>query len=228
MATQCHSRGVEILVDGAHALGALPISMRDIGADYYVSNAHKWLCNPKGCGFLYVRTSLQRKVRPLVVSHGYDSGFSSSYIWSGLKDYSPFLALNTVLEFWQCCGPDKIRHYITTTAREAGEALVKSWGTELLANSSMFGSMVLVALPDAVGWTWSPEHGTFTGPFDYSHAELLQDKLYHNHQIEAPVKAIQGRLYVRISAHIYNTAQDYAKLAAAVNEINTQKLSMSG
>ena len=46
--------------------------------------------------------------------------------------------------------------------------------------------------------------------------------------LQAPVKAIQGRLYVRISAHIYNTAQDYAKLAAAVNEINTQKLSMSG
>ena len=66
----------------------------------------------------------------------------------------------------------------------SGEALVKSWGTELLANSAMFGSMVLVALPDAVGWTWSPEHGTFTGPFDYSHAELLQDKLYHDHQIE--------------------------------------------
>ena len=66
----------------------------------------------------------------------------------------------------------------------SGEALVKSWGTELLADAAMFGSMVLVALPDAVGWTWSPEHGTFTGPFDYSHAELLQDKLYHDHQIE--------------------------------------------
>ena len=59
-----------------------------------------------------------------------------------------------------------------------------SWGTELLADSAMFGSMVLVALPEAVGWTVTPEHRVFRGPYDYSHAEHLQNTLYHNHQIE--------------------------------------------
>ena len=62
---------------------------------------------------------------------------------------------------------------------------MKTWGTELLADSSMFVSMVLVALPETVGWTRSSEqHGVFRGPYDYSHAELLQNTLYHDHQIE--------------------------------------------
>jgi selenocysteine lyase/cysteine desulfurase len=232
MVALCHSRGVQVLVDGAHALGSLPISMRDIGADFYVSNAHKWLCNPKGCGFLYVNKSHQDRVRPLLVSHGYDSGFNSSFIWSGLRDYSPFLALLTVatvsvtcvplsslytcaavLEFWVCQGVDDIRRYIHTTAREAGEALVSAWGTELLDHASLFGPMVLVALPEAV----TRERG----PHSYQHAEAVQNTLYHQFHIEVPVKAIQGRLYVRVSAHIYNTSQDYATLATAVVDMAT-------
>ena len=75
--------GVQVLVDGAHALGAVPLSLRDLGADFYVSNAHKWFCNPKGAAFLYVRKELKSSIHPLIVSHGYGSGFNSEFIWAG-------------------------------------------------------------------------------------------------------------------------------------------------
>lgn len=75
--------GVQVLVDGAHALGALQLDLRKLDADFYVSNAHKWFCSPKGAAFLYVRRDLKPSIHPLVISHGYGSGFNSEFIWAG-------------------------------------------------------------------------------------------------------------------------------------------------
>ncbi|KAK7107905.1 hypothetical protein V1264_015735 [Littorina saxatilis] len=79
----CHEHGVQVLVDGAHALGALQLDLRKLDADFYVSNAHKWFCSPKGAAFLYVRRDLKPSIHPLVISHGYGSGFNSEFIWAG-------------------------------------------------------------------------------------------------------------------------------------------------
>jgi len=47
MVKLCHSKGVPVLIDGAHALGTLPLNLAALKADYYVANAHKWLTCPK-------------------------------------------------------------------------------------------------------------------------------------------------------------------------------------
>ncbi|KAL8614549.1 hypothetical protein ACOMHN_049849 [Nucella lapillus] len=116
----CHRRGVQVLVDGAHALGQLHLDLQSLDADYYVSNAHKWFCGPKGAAFLYVRKELQPSIHPLLVSHGYGSGFNSEFIWRGLDDYSPFLALHTVLDFWEAVNVYRARMHMYTVAKYAG------------------------------------------------------------------------------------------------------------
>jgi isopenicillin-N epimerase len=74
---------VEVLVDGAHALGQLPVDLRELDADYFVANCHKWLCGPRGSAILWVRRERQSSFAPLIKSHGLNEGFTSRFIWDG-------------------------------------------------------------------------------------------------------------------------------------------------
>lgn len=208
----CRARNVPVLVDGAHALGSLPLDITSLDPDYYVTNAHKWLCSPKGAALMYVRKELQPSIRPLIVSHGFGSGFNSEFIWAGLHDYSPFLALHTVIDFWETFGVSKILQYTHDVCKLAGQMLCKAWETELAAPEHMFGSMCLIKLPL-----------TLTAGLevvDYSVAESLQNILYYQYKIEVPIKCVQKKLYIRISAHIYNELSEYELLRDAVLQID--------
>jgi L-cysteine/cystine lyase len=70
------SRNIEVFVDGAHGAGMLDIDLHDLGCDYYASCCHKWLCGPKGTGFLYVKKSALEKIQALFVGAGSDSGWN--------------------------------------------------------------------------------------------------------------------------------------------------------
>ncbi|XP_064595539.1 uncharacterized protein LOC135462106 [Liolophura sinensis] len=211
----CKERGVPVLIDGAHALGSLPLNLAALGADYYTSNAHKWLCAPKGCAFLYARKELQHDINPCVISHGFEGGFHSKFIWQGLKDYSAFIALRTVLDFWEVVKPENIRLYINSLTKDAATMLTKCWDTALAAPEDMFRSMCLVQLPAALYQTSST--------VNYNTAEEIQSILFHRYNIEVPIKAVQGELYVRISAHIYNQMSDYETLAEAITQLVKEK-----
>ncbi|XP_060551212.1 uncharacterized protein LOC132712792 [Ruditapes philippinarum] len=209
--TICKSRNVPVLIDGAHGLGSLPLNITSLDPDYYITNAHKWFCSPKGTALMYVRKELQTLTRPLIISHGFGSGFNSEFIWAGLHDYSPFLALHTVLDFWEGLGQDRAHQYMHGLCKQAGRMLFEGWNTEMAAPEDMFGSMCLVRLPD--GLQKISDH------MDYSAAETIQNTLYHDYNIEVPVKCVQQRLYVRISAHIYNEMSEYKTLRDAVLDI---------
>jgi isopenicillin-N epimerase len=94
-------RGVLSIVDGAHAPGQLELALDELGADLYAGNCHKWLCSPKGAGFLYADPAHHEWVGSAIVSWGWMPGhsFQSRNAWQGTRDPAAYLAVPDALRF---------------------------------------------------------------------------------------------------------------------------------
>jgi selenocysteine lyase/cysteine desulfurase len=119
-----------------------------------------------------------------------------------------------VIDFWEAVGPDNIRNYMHNLVKKSASILVDKWKSRVLAPRDMFGSMCAIQLPNALY--------ACCDDIDYSHAEAVQNLLFHRYNIEVPIKEVQGELYVRISAHIYNELEEYEKLGDAILELTEE------
>ncbi len=210
-------RGVDCLVDGAHAPGMLPLALTELGSAYYVGNCHKWLCAPKGAAFLWVREDRREHVRPLTISHGANtsrpgrSRFHDEFDWTGTLDPTAFLAVPAAIDFMESLLPGgwpEIRARNKALALEAREVLTGALGIRPPCPAEMIGSLVALPLPDGAPGT--VESALYTDP--------LQDMLLGEHGIEVPVIPWprSPRRLLRISAQLYNSLEQYERLAAAL------------
>jgi isopenicillin-N epimerase len=209
-------RGVDTLVDGAHAPGMVPLDLGRLGAAYYTGNAHKWLCAPKGSAFLWVRRDRQDGVRPLTISHGFNSRrddrsrFRIEFDWTGTSDFTPFLTIPAALRSIEARAPGgwpAVMERNRALALEARRMLCAALDVPLPSPDDMIGALASVPLPDVA--TWTPGRRS---------DDHLQQALRDRFAIEVPVPLWPGppRRLVRVSAQLYNRAEQYAGLAAAL------------
>lgn len=199
----CRERGTAVLVDGAHAPGAIALDIPALGADWYVGNLHKWAWAPRSCGILWAPPERQAGLHPPVISWGLDEGFATEFDWVGTRDPSPYLAAPAALEFMRELGLGEVRRHNHDLAWRAAHLLTERWGTELEVGESTVGTMVTVPLPAGLGE-------------DAEAAARLRDALLFEDRIEVQLHAAHGRLWVRISAQVYNDVADMERLAEAV------------
>ena len=209
------ARGVDVLVDGAHAPGMLPLDVRAIGAAYYVGNCHKWLCSPKGAGFLAVRADRRDRIRPVSISHGANSPrtdrsrFLLEFDWTGSDDPTPYLCVPAAI---RCVGALVPGGWPEVMARnralvlDAQATLARALGVDVPVPREMIGALATLPLPPL-------PPGVV--------ADTLQDRLLERHRIEVPVFPwpTSGDRVVRVSAQLYNTAGDYARLVDALQNL---------
>ncbi|MCP3144017.1 aminotransferase class V-fold PLP-dependent enzyme [Pyxidicoccus xibeiensis] len=220
LATALRARGVETLVDGAHAPGMLPLSLRSLGVGYYTGNCHKWLCAPKGAAFLHVRRDLQPGIKPLVISHGHNSGrkdrsqFRLDFDWTGTHDPSAFICVPEAIRVMGGLLPGgwpAVMESNRAKALAARKLLCERLKVAPDCPEEMVGSMATVRLPD--GFPERPAPPTFVDP--------LHLRLFDEHRIEVPIvpwpKAPQR--HVRVSAQLYNTHSEYEALGDALEAL---------
>jgi isopenicillin-N epimerase len=217
------ARGIDVLVDGAHAPGMLPLDLEALGAAWYTGNCHKWLCAPKGAGFLYARRERQAHVRPAVTSHGANAPvapgnprFRAEFDWTGTDDPTPALCVPDALRFLASLVPGgwpEIRARNRALALEARRILADALGAAIPCPDAMLGSLASLPVPDT--GRFPPVVATSALAGDPLHEELRR------RGFQAPVvccPAHPGRL-LRVSAALYNERSDYERLAQALGEI---------
>jgi isopenicillin-N epimerase len=197
-----HRFGIPVLIDGAHAPGMLPLNIEAIDADWYVGNCHKWLCANKGCGFLYAKPEHQANLHPTVISHGFGEGYVAEFDWTGTRDPSAWLTITDAIAFHHELNSDRILAYNHNLVVWAAQMLAAAWQQPLPAPEIMLGAMAAIALPDPVMSIYAVS--------DY---QKLHDEILLRHQIEVPIIPFGNRLWVRISAQVYNETWEYEYLA---------------
>jgi isopenicillin-N epimerase len=225
-------RGVDTLVDGAHAPGMVPLDLDRLGAAYYAANLHKWVCAPKGAAFLHVRRDRQAVVRPGTISHGANAPesrkprFRSEFDWQGTLDPTAWLAVPTAIDVVGGLvegGWPAVMARNHELAVHAGDAVGRVLGTHA-SPASMLGSMVALALP-IEGPLGGPPAAGQSSPLD---ADPLQTRIYDEFAIEVPigpwpVPAAESpnapRRLIRISAALHNDRDDIRRLTEALEAL---------
>jgi isopenicillin-N epimerase len=188
--------GVLSIVDGAHVPGHVPLEVEAIGADVYAGSCHKWLCAPKGAGFLWVRPEHQEWIEPLVVSWGYheDAGFGERHGWQGTHDPAAYLAVPKAIEAHSEFDRERAR-----TLADAAEQRLAPYGLRPLRGSRAPLMRALTLRTHDPDGLWR--------------------RLYDDHRVEVPVYEWEGISLLRVSIGPYNDEADLDRLVDAVRTV---------
>jgi isopenicillin-N epimerase len=197
------------VIDGAHVAGQLPLHLDSLGADFYGGNLHKWLCAPKGAGFLYASPEMQKLLKPLVVSWGYEpeipgpSPFIDQNEWWGTRDMAAFLSVPAAIRFQQEQAWDKVRSACHQLACYAQDEICNLTGMSPLHSQSetWFAQMTSAPLPQKT---------------DIS---VLKTRLYDEYKVEVPLIDWNHHKLIRVSVQGYNTKKDIDALMNALKKL---------
>lgn len=206
---RARQQGILTVVDGAHAVGQLDLDMATIGADFYTSNAHKWLCAPKGSAFLYTRPEQQRLIEPLIVSWGWGQNRTihagSDYLdylqWGGTMDPAAYLSVPAAIQFQADYNWSAVRQQCHQLVIQAMERIGELSGREAIAPTHFYHQMAAIPLPPIAD------------------LPAFKARLYHDYHIEIPCITWQNWQFIRVSIQGYNDQQDINALLAALSQM---------
>ena len=217
LCAEARKRGILTVIDGAHAPAFVALNLKEIGADFYGANCHKWLLAPTGSGFLHLGRGNEDRIQPLQVSWGWkrdlgrlderDEFGSTPRIrfleFEGTRDVCPWLAVPAAIDFQAGLGWEAIRGRIASLVRHVRQRLGDELGLAAATPShlALHGALTAFRLPPGLD------------PQD------LRQRLWHDHRIELPAIERPDGLLIRVSTHFYNTEEEVDRLTAALRTL---------
>lgn len=205
LCAEARCRGILSVIDGAHAPAFMPLNVKDVGADFYAANAHKWLLAPTGTGFLYFGPGMEDRLEPFHISWGWHT--TAKYLdepdefgstprirrleFEGTRDCCPWMSVPEAIDFQAALGPEAIHQRMRELASIARPLF--GW-LSLATPQALSGALTAFELPSG------------TDPVKLRKA--LWDARTEINVIERP-----DRLLFRISTHFYNTEVELRRLA---------------
>ncbi|HZA91477.1 MAG TPA: aminotransferase class V-fold PLP-dependent enzyme, partial [Gemmatimonadales bacterium] len=216
VARRAREAGILTVVDGAHAVGQWPVDLAASGVDLYASNFHKWLCAPKGSGFLYAHPNHQAWLESPIVSWGWvegndhhrpESQFVSRNQMQATRDIAAFLSAPAAVRYQADRDWESVRercHELAVEARTRIAALSdlpQIAPVESPEGYSWFRQMTVAPLPEGID------------------GKALKRRLYDEYRVEIPVTGSIDKPLIRVSFQGYNTHDDLEALMEALEHL---------
>ena len=201
------TKGLWVMLDGAHTPGMLPVDVKALGCDFFASCGHKWMLGPKGTGFLYVRKEALEAIEPHWVGGGCDAGWDvragtlayradGHRFDFGTQSSSLYAGMGAAIDFMDHLGMETVSRRVRTLS------------TRLRRGLQALGDRVEILTPE--------EEGGFGAVLGFRMKNVPYDKLQHQlleqHHIITRMVPENGLNCNRISTHIYNTPAEVDRL----------------
>lgn len=128
-----HSKGVQVMVDGAHCVGHFKFNIEDLECDYYGSSLHKWLAVPLGTGLLYVKDEHIDTLWPLLAAHHREPGDISRLNHIGTHPVYHDLTIENAIDYYNMLGAERkearlryLQEYWTSKVRNNPNIIVNT------------------------------------------------------------------------------------------------------
>ncbi|MDC0216896.1 aminotransferase class V-fold PLP-dependent enzyme [Pelagibacteraceae bacterium] len=203
------------IIDGAHAPGHIDLNLKNLNADFYSGNCHKWMMSPKGSAFMWSSSKFKNYLDPLIVSHGWNkknkstnqkgalgnSRFIDMFEYNGTKDPAAWLSVPASIKYINKAKNVKLFKMQSDILYNFALKLSKHFNIPLLADREFLPPLMIAV------------------PIPKVKEIQFQRKLYKNYKIEIPIIPWENKSFARISFQLYNSIKDLEKLEYAIKKL---------
>jgi selenocysteine lyase/cysteine desulfurase len=187
---KAREKGIFTIIDGAQAVGQVPVDVKEIGCDAYYSSLHKWLLSPGGNGILYVDKARMPEIWSTIASYNWDYQEDHGFrlMQNGTGNTAILAGLEASIDFFNAIGPDRWLNRV----KYLGDYLRQ--GLQELDNVTIVSS----THPEMCAGITTYYVDGLTGP-------ELQKKLWEKERLQP--RSV-GKELLRHSVHIYNSEDE--------------------
>jgi selenocysteine lyase/cysteine desulfurase len=200
IADLAHQVGAQTVVDGAHSFAHIQYTIPELGADYFGTSLHKWLCAPFGSGMLYVKKEHISNLYPLLASPDPVSGDIRKFENLGTRSFAIEQAIGQALDFHYSIGPELKQKRLQYLKSYWTDAVKKNPKIHIHTDTHPDRSCALAIV--AVDGKTPGEVG-----------EILHNT-YKIHAVAIEYENVKG---VRVTPHVYTVTADLDRLITALN-----------